>query len=259
MKEELEKNKALASRLKNGVGVSGNFVALKMLTDITGFENIKRPKKKLTLCQQIAQTYYLGRPTMLQAEDMMCYACNEILGFGDMPEEAWKRYAGWMARDEEAARKMFEEIPTLEKGKYSAAVLMTLQNCPVEPDVVMFAGNAAQMIVIINGYLHVRGGALTFKTIGMTTCATLIAAPMNEQKPSIVIPGNAPRLLAFPSESDLLCGIPGSLLEELADNIEFMRDRGASRYPPAWLHIGVEPQPPIGDLLKPDGAPTWLH
>lgn len=254
-----KRNAMLTSRLKDALSISGNFVALKMLPDVAGFESIKRPKRKLTLCQHIAQTYYLGRSTMLQSEDMGCYAPGTVLGLRDMPKEVWRRYVGWVAQSDDVARKMFEDIPILERGKYNTAVLMPLQNCPVKPDVVIFAGNAAQMLIIIGAYLHNRGGVLTSKTTGFLSCATVIATPMNEQKPSITIPGNAARLLAFPSESDLLCGIPGTLLEELADNIEFMRAKGAARYPPGWQHISLEPQPPIGDLLKDDGSAFWLR
>jgi uncharacterized protein (DUF169 family) len=256
--ETLEKNKKLTERFKALLSIPGNFVALKMMGEMKGFERVKRPKKRLTLCQQIAQTYFFGRSTLLQVEDINCYACGEILGLGDMPKEAWKRYVGWLANEEEVARRIIEAVPKVEKGRYHAVVLTPLQHCPVEPDVVLFAGNAAQMVVVIGAYLHKRGDPLTFKTTGINTCAAIIVPPINEQRPSIAITGNAPRLLAFPSDTDLLCGLPGSLLEELAENMEFMRARGAANYPPGWQHIGQELQPPIADLLKDDGEATWL-
>ena len=253
-----QKNIDANTGLKNYLGIPGNFVAIKMLTDPAGFENLKRPRKKLTLCQHLGQAYYLGRPVMLQAGDIGCYACDSILGFGDMPKEAWKRYTGWMTANDEVGRSLFQEVPKLPRDKFTSAAITTLQNCPVEPDVVVFAGNAAQMSTVIQAYLVTKGESLTFKSIGMTTCATVVAAPINDQKPSIAVTGNAPRILAFPSDTDLLCGIPGSLIEELVANMEFMRNRGATRYPPAWQHIGGEPQPPIADLLAFDGSPTWL-
>jgi len=256
--QEIERNKVLASRYRELLSIPGSLVALKMLADAGGFASVRRPRRRLTLCQQLAQTYYLGRSTLLQAGDMGCYACNEILGLGDLPKDAWKRYVGWMTLNEEVARKVIEAMPRLQKGKYSAAVLMPLERCPVEPDVVIFPGNTAQMAVVIGAYVHTRADVLTMRTMGMTTCAFLIALPMNEQRPSIVIPGNAPRLLAFPSLTELLCGLPGGMLEELAQNMESMRQKGTTRYPPAWQHIGLEPQPPIADILKDDGAPSWL-
>jgi len=253
-----QKNVDANTGLKNCLGIPGNFVAIKMLTDTAGFENLKRPRKKLTLCQHLGQAYYLGRPVILQAGDMGCYACDSILGFGDLPKEAWKRYTGWMTADDETGKALFQQVPKLPRDKFTSIAITTLPNCPVEPDVVVFAGNAAQMSTVIQAYLHKRGEALTFTSLGMTTCATIIATPINDQKPSIAVTGNAPRLLAFPSDTDLLCGIPGGLIQELIENMEFMRNRGATRYPPAWQHIGSEPQPPIADLLAFDGSPTWL-
>ena len=50
----------------------------------------------------------------------------------------------------------------------------------------------------------------------------------------------------------------GIKVKELIENMEFMWNRGATRYPPAWQNIGNEPQPPIADLLAFDGSATWL-
>jgi len=95
--------------------------------------------------------------------------------------------------------------------------------------------------------------------LGEYRCGTVIVSPMQEKKPTLGIPGNAWKLLALPSDTDLVCGVPSELLEEMAENAEFMRAHGGSRYPPAWQHVDWDVQPPIGDLLKEDGRPSWLE
>jgi uncharacterized protein (DUF169 family) len=256
--ENIEKNREISRRFKESLSISGNLVAIKMLREKDVFQNIKGPKKNLTLCQHVAQAYYLGRSVLLQAEDMYCYASGAVLGLRDMPEKAWRRYVGWARRDEEAARKSIEAAPKLKSGVFKAGTILPLQNCPVEPDVVVFAGSAAQMGVVIGAYLFSRGGSLNIRMSGMISCGTIIATPLTDQTPVVTLPGNAPRILAFPSETDLLCGIPGGLLDELIDHMNAMAARGAGRFPPAWQHIGQEPPAYIKDLLKYDGEPSWL-
>jgi len=176
-----------------------------------------------------------------------------------MPEEAWKRYVGWQMATEEAAKKTMDAVPRFKLGEYSAVLLSPLQRCPVTPDVVILFGNVSQMLVIIAAYLHSRGGCLTFGASGIGVCGTVIVSPIQDKKPTLGIPGNAWKLLALPSDTDLVCGIPAELLEEMAENAQFMRAHGGSRYPPAWQHVDWDVQPPIGDLLKEDGRPGWLE
>jgi uncharacterized protein (DUF169 family) len=132
----------------------------------------------------------------------------EILGFKQMPKEAWKRDVGWQMATEEAGKKTMHAVPRFRVGEYSAVLLSPLQRCPVTPDVVILFGNVSQMLVIIAAYLHSRGGCLTFGATGMGVCGTVIVSPMQEKKPTLGIPGNAWKLLALPSDTDLVCGVP---------------------------------------------------
>lgn len=255
----VDKNRQLAQKYTELLSHEGDLVALKMLKSLEGLEKIRKPAKPRTLCQLISQTRYIGRMTVSTANELSCYMAPGILGFKEMPKEAWKRYVGWQMATEEAARKTMDAVPRFKLGEYSAVLLSPLQRCPVTPDVVIFFGNVSQMLVIIAAYLHSRGGCLTFSASGMGVCGTVIVSPIQEKKPTLGIPGNAWKLLALPSDTDLVCGVPTELLEEMAENAEFIRAHGGSRYPPAWQHIDWDVQPPIGDLLKENGRRSWLE
>jgi len=257
--EILSKNKELDSRLRGVLSPEGYLVAAKFLTTMEGYENVKLPRKPRTLCQYISQVRYIGRTILIPKENYQtCYMANYILGFKELKPDAHKRYVGWQMATAEAAKKTFETIPRVDMGKYEAVFLTPLGRCAVEPDSVVFIGNASQALVIVAAYLHTRGGALTSQNSGMGVCAQAIVAPMLSGKPALSLPGNAWKLLALPSNTDLICGIPGNLLQEIADNAEFMRARGGSRYPAAWQHIDWDIQPPIGDLLTADGKASWV-
>jgi uncharacterized protein (DUF169 family) len=259
--DTLKKNEALNAKFTELLRPSGYLVAGKMLVspdELAGRIKVRRPQNRRTLCQLIAQTQLLGRSSLSTVEDQKCYLAKRILGFQDVVPKAYLRYVGWSIASEDAARKSFETVPKFEMGKYAAVYLSPLEQCPVEPDAVIFIGNASQMLVLIAAYVHKRGGALNFSSSGWGVCGMALAAPVTEGVPKLCIPGNAWKVLALPSDTDLIMGIPYGLMEELLENAAFMRSRGGSRYPAAWQHIDWDIQPPIGPMLEDDGMPTWL-
>ncbi len=91
-------------------------------------------------------------------------------------------------------------------------------------------------------------------------CGMVIVLPMKENKPRLTLPGNATRLMCLPSETDLICGIPGGLLRETLEGMEFLFRRGASRYPPLWEHVHLEPPPFVAGVIRRENAgPIWLR
>ncbi len=249
-----EKNKELCKRIIEILKICGYPVAFKLLKE----EIDVRKARKRTLCQLISQTYYIGRRMLITKDEISCYLAPTILGFRELPKEAWKRYIGWQFFDEEAVKKTFVTVPKFELGAYSALYLGPLERFEMEPDGVIFYGNASQALLVVAAYVHKKGGALNFSASGVGVCANAIVTPKKEKLPSISIPGNAYRLLALPSDTDLIISIPYDILNELISNMFFMRARGGSRYPFAWQHIDWEMQPPISELLKDDGEAVWL-
>ena len=259
--ETLEKNQALNQKFTELIRPSGYLVAAKMLTspdELEGQVKARKPRSRRTLCQLFGQTQLLGRSSLSTVDEQKCYLGKRVLGFQELLPKAHERYVGWAVGNAEAARKGIEAVSKLELGKYSALYLSPLEGCAVEPDSVIFIGNASQMLVLIAAYIHNRGGTLNFSSNGMGVCGTALAAPMLEGTPKVGIPGNAWKVLALPSDTDLIMGIPYGMMEELLENAAFMRARGGARYPAAWQHIDWDIQPPIGPLLEDDGAASWI-
>ena len=150
-------------------------------------------------------------------------------------------------------------MPSFERGEYKAMFMTPLERCPVEPDTVIIFGNASQMLVLYGAYLRNRGGNFDISVGNQGTCVRVTVAPIQDNIPKLAIPGNAWKLLALPSNTDLIFSIPGALLEEIADSAWKLRKTGGSRYPAAWQHLDWDIQPPIADLLKADGGgPSWV-
>jgi uncharacterized protein (DUF169 family) len=158
-------------------------------------------------------------------------------------------YTGTYFLTEEAARDMIDTTPKFPPGKYEAVLVGPLQKIPIDPDVVVVYGNAAQMLRIVNGYLYNKGGRLECSCSGDAgLCADTLVLPLLSGRPHLALPCNGGRILSLPSLSDLACGIPMNTLEEILAGIEFTSLKVPITYPPRWQHIDWEP--PLGSAVR---------
>jgi uncharacterized protein (DUF169 family) len=256
MEKDLNRNESLAKEYHDLLWPQGHLVAVKLLknSEVEKMGEVSRPERRVTLCQLLAQAHYMGRTSLVGPDDQSCWAPQYFLGLKEFKEkEPWKRWIGWEIKTEELAKKTFENYRSLPTGKYSAVLISPLEICPVAPDVMIFIGNAAQMLAIFRGYLYDREGPFIMENTGMGGC-NVIPGVMLDKKPKIFIPGGGWKALALPSDTSLICGLPGEMLEGLAENMRVLKSRGGMQYPTQWPWISVEPQPPIADLIKPFGV-----
>ncbi len=68
--------------------------------------------------------------------------------------------------NQDVAVRGTEGIPRLELGKYKALLAASLEKIPLLPDGVLFYGNTAQMLRLIQGYNYDRMERLIFSTNG---------------------------------------------------------------------------------------------
>lgn len=248
-------------RLSGELGLEGFPVGVKMIRELAELDRIsykgrpvRRLSKNLAACQVVSQARYLGRVISAQAEFLkICRLGADVLGF-DVDDYAHV-YSETYFSTENAARRMIETTPKIERGTYEAVLLGPLQKIPVQPDVVIVYGNAAQILRIVNGYLYDKGGRLTFSTSGDAgLCADTIVLPLLDKKPHIAIPCNGGRILSLPSVTDLACGMPYGLVEGILDGIKFTGRNVPIMYPPAWQHIDWElkEDAPVRAFLQKD-------
>jgi uncharacterized protein (DUF169 family) len=263
LNETLTVNQEINKKLANLLRPDGNIVAVKLYDNREQLDllcNIKQADGRFAFCQIISQSWYLARSRLVLKDQQLCYGAERALGLSSKGESVHKSYVGWQFKTEKAAYKAFQCIPMFEAESRVAIYVSPLDMCIVQPDVLLFFGNASQMLVILSAYLAERGGTFTMESNNQNTCAGIIVGPIKENRPTIVIPGNALRVLAFPNVNDLACGIPWSSVKELIENMQFLKTMGGSRYPPAWQHIKWGLQPPILDLIaKEDDPNLWFQ
>jgi len=256
-----ERNKALSDAFRSLLSLAGFPVAVKMLKELNGFEKFA-PKQAFALCQLISLARY-SRSTYLGTADSLglCWGGLAVTGMAEMPADVreGKRYAGWQFLNEEASRKFMEALPRFEIGSYKAILISSLETCPVDPDIVLFFGNSAQMLVLCSAYSYDKGECLTFRQPPTVSCAYAVVEPIRTGKPILVLPCNGFRLLALPNETDLIFATPFGSLEALLEGIKFLRRGGGPMYPPGWQHLTWQPKPPIIYITDPKGpGPIWL-
>ncbi len=114
---------------------------------------------------------------------------------------------GYVSMDEVA------EIPVLPTSP-AAVVYAPLGETPVDPDVVLFSGPAARVMLLQEAAIR-AGIASTLNTLGRPTCMALPAALAHGMVASTGCVGN--RVYTAIAEGDLYAAVPGTDLAKLAD------------------------------------------
>lgn len=252
----------LDTRYQKALRLNHYPVAVKMLKDAKELDELTdvkgRPLRKVsgiryTFCQAIAQARYMGTVVASDAEGVsMCTAAASFLGFRDLPEDlmTWEYPDGYVRMyftTEEVARKNLASVPRFPRGTYAAVLLAPLERMPVDPDVVVFFGNSAQIMAVFYGWNYDKGERLDNGFCGMAACLDMIVEPMQTGKPRFIIPCNGGRVLSWKGDDNIAIAIPGALLDDVIEGIEFNR-RGMLVYPIPWQDVLWEP--PKGTVLR---------
>ncbi len=231
-----------------GVKLFKNSDELEKIKDETGRPIRRIEGKNLAVCQIVGQARYYGVIRAATKENAsMCMLGAGVLGFDEVPVEYIHGYVAAYFINEEVAENALTNTPMLKEG-YEAILVAPLSKIPVVPDVIIFFGNSAQILRLILAYNYNKGERFEFTTNGIAgLCADVIARPILTQKPHVAIPCNGGRVLSWPSDDGLACGIPISALEDIIDGLEFTH-RGMIRYPVVWVHLDWEV--PEGTIIR---------
>jgi dephospho-CoA kinase len=210
-------------------------VGFKMLEQKAELEKIpflRRPAKKVTLCQLITLARNFDWTVGAELSDFVSPVCPSILGLTEVPEinkDGTFRSIVWVKARADA-RKYEAAIPRLPLGKYAAVALAPLVYNPFEPDLVLIYANPAQMMLLINSLQFEDYEVMQFYCVGESSCSDAVARCYLTGKPSLTIPCYGERRYGHAQDEDLVMAVPANLMEKALRGMEALYRRGI-RYP----------------------------
>jgi len=215
-------------------------------------------KVRIAPCQAAAMVRRYGWTMAFGKEDLGCAIAGHTYGWERLPNEqgavAFHTLMHY-ADDEEAAREMVKAWPLLQKGEGVFVVYTPLEWAKVEPDVVLFYVNPAQLMRLIHGATQRSGQALESTFSGRAaSCTEGILAAYLDSSPKVVVPGNGDRVWAGCQDHEMIMAMPASKLPEVVEGLEKTYQSGV-RYPiPTYLRYVPEVafSLPLSDIFKPE-------
>jgi dephospho-CoA kinase len=210
-------------------------VGFKMLENKEELDQIpfmRRPQRKMTLCQLITLVRNFDWTVGAEMDDFVSPMCASIIGLTDTPEiykDGTFRSIVWVKTREDGMR--YEaSIPRLPLGKYEAVAMAPLVYNPFEPDIVLIYANPAQMMLLINSLQFEDYEVMEFCCVGESSCSDAIARCYLTGKPSLTIPCYGERRYGHAQDEDLVMAVPAGMMEKALKGMEVLFRRGI-RYP----------------------------
>jgi uncharacterized protein (DUF169 family) len=219
-------------------------VGVRFLEDEKELEKIPpkklvRPPKNTFACQltTLARTY--GHTYNITEKSLMP-VCSNILGFCDiLPRVADGEFRSiaWCETKEDA-RKYEASVPRLPLRKYSNILMGPQVRGLFDPDIVLFYGNPAQIILAVNALQFTDYERIVSYCIGeSSSCAETLVQSFLMKKPHVSLPCFGERRYGHAQDDEIIVVVPGTQVEKLRRNLIELFKRGV-RYPIAYVGAG---------------------
>ena len=232
-------------------------LAIKMLTSEDKIpQDAKWPLRdygaSFTLCQALALGRRDGLTIVLAKDSQSCPIA--LAGLGFVRPEAYLTGKYPLAptnRPAEAQKKAAEAMPRFEFGKFRYILISPIQTASFDPDVIIFYGNGAQVMRMIQAAVFASGESLTSRSSGAGGCLLPIVEPIVEGKCKYTVPGNGERRLGLIADGELAFAMPRNRFEEVVSGLKLSHE-GKQTYPisPGYLKLEYELPPPYVELRK---------
>ncbi|MFH1157053.1 MAG: dephospho-CoA kinase [Pseudomonadota bacterium] len=237
---------AIIKRMERLLRLKSFPIAFRMLEkrqDLETIPFVRRPGKKVTLCQLMNLVRNFDWTVGADLDDFMTPSCPSIIGLQELPEtyrDGTFRNIVWTATKEDG-RKFEKAIPRLPVGRYQAVVMAPLVYKPFDPDIVMIYANPAQIMMLVNALQFKDYEPMQFHCVGESSCSDAIVRCYQSGKPSLAIPCYGERRYGHAQDDEMVMALPPDLVPKALAGLEALFRRGV-RYPISFA--GAE-----GDLI----------
>lgn len=189
------------------------------------------------LCQALALSRREGLTIVLDRESQSCPIALVGLGFVKSDEYLSGKYALAPTNQPiEARKKAAEAMPRFQYGRFKYILISPIQSARFDPDVIVFYGNGAQVMRMIQAAVFSSGMSLMSKSTGVGGCLFAVVAPILEGVCKFTVPGNGERRLGLVGDGELGFAVPKDRFEEVVSGLKLSHD-GKQTYPvsPGYL------------------------
>lgn len=225
-------------------------------------QKVKYPLKdmgtRLSVCQGLTAVRTFGWTIAFKKEDHACPLASVFLGHIKADIFLQGKIASTYQDKGECAKAMEASFPRWPLDSVQEIWMSPLNLSEFEPDLAIIYGNPGQILVLIHAANFRRGTGIKSLSHGRGGCATWITGVIQSNECTYMIPGSGERVFAGTQDYEMSFAIPCSQFENLVEGLEYMRKKGAYRYPVPNLSILSQPKIPkeyfsIDPDLKSDG------
>jgi uncharacterized protein (DUF169 family) len=227
-------------------------IGMKLFADVAEMEavpGLRRPAKGKTYstCQLVTQSRMAGFTLGITTENVPPFSsCSSVIGLdapGDIYTSGRKMEGVWFEnRDAAAAHQA--QMPRVTPGPWNGLAISPLRTGRLSPpDVCLFYGNPAQMILFINGLQWRNYQRYDFSITGESACADSWGSALKHRKVSLSIPCYAERRYGGVADDEMLMACPPADLLRAVTGLQGLAKAGL-RYP--IMPFGPQAEPGEG-------------
>ncbi|UCD31792.1 MAG: DUF169 domain-containing protein [Desulfobacterales bacterium] len=233
-------HKEIADFIRNDLRLKTFPLSVKFLKDKKNLpEKTRRPavvlKKRVTICQGVTMARSYGWTVGLTTEDLICVPAMIAFGFSgadDQVETLGKLFCEVdFSKDENTGIAEAKTMVRLENNEFEAIAIAPLQKGLFEPDIIVFYGNPAQIMRMIQALVFQENQRIAGSFGGKVECTEYLIAPFKTDAPRVAIPGMGDRIFSMTQDNEMVFSIPGRLLGNLIEGMQTAGKKIGARYP----------------------------
>lgn len=256
--------KALAERLVDLLKLRTLPIGMKLFEDIEEMERIPGLRTPgggggayFTTCQLVTQARIGGLTLGIKHSSVQQFSnCGGVIGLNQPSEHylSGDKMDGVWFQNKEAAAAHQMQMPRVPAGRYNGLAVSPLRTGRLNPpDICLFYGNPAQMILFFNGLQWKNYRRYDFSITGESACADSWGRALKTRELSLSIPCFAERRYGGVADDEMLLACPPQDLARAVEGLEGLNKAGL-RYP--IMPYGTQNDPSAGlSRSYPKGNP----
>ena len=202
-------------------------IAVKMLEQEEDIpKEAVRPKRDrgyhLAQCQTFALTRRNRETMAMLKEDNWCWAPLIAYGLVEPPEFFFegKAFYPFLVASQKASKKLAENFPRFEYGKYIGILSAPLKTASFKPDVVLIYSNTTQLRIMLMSVKYKEGYLVTSEFDPIDSCVYSVVPVIQSGEYRITLPDPGDFQRALAGEDEIILSVPPDRLEELVTGLK---------------------------------------